>query len=71
MADTEKTSLPVKLIMWFIVGILVLIGIHILFWVLGIALGLVGFIIFIVLPIMLVGWLAIRLIKYFREDQVF
>ena len=62
----EKTMLG-QLVTWAFVALLVLAAIKLAFWVFGAALGLGMLLIFRLGPILLVGWLVVKLIRYFRR----
>jgi hypothetical protein len=56
----ENTSLIGKLVMWTVVGVVAIVAIKIALGLLGIVLGLAGFLIFTVAPVLLLGWLAVK-----------
>lgn len=55
-----NTSLVGKVVMWIVVGIAAIIAIKIVLGLLGMVLGLAGFVLFTVAPIILLGWLAMK-----------
>lgn len=57
---TEKKSLFKQIVTWTAVGIVAVLAIKFVLGLLGAAFGLVGFLLFTVGPILLVGWLAMK-----------
>jgi hypothetical protein len=62
----EKTMLG-QLVTWAFVALLALAAIKLAFWAFTAALGLGMLLIFKLGPILLVGWLVMKLIRYFRR----
>ena len=62
----EKTMLG-QLVTWAFVALLVIAAIKLSFWVFGAALGLGMMLIFKLGPILLMGWLVMKLIRYFSR----
>ena len=62
----EKTMLG-QLVTWVFVALLVIAAIKLSFWVFGAALGLGMMLIFKLGPILLMGWLVMKLIRYFSR----
>ena len=56
----EQKSLFKQILTWTVVGIIALMALKIVLGLLGAAFGLVGFLLFTVGPILLVGWLAVK-----------
>lgn len=59
----EKTMLG-QLITWFFIALLAIAALKLAFWVFGAALGLGLMLIFKLGPILLVGWLVVKLVRY-------
>ena len=73
--NTEKSLLS-TLITWTIVIVAIIVGIRLVFWLLGLVMGVVGavvgivtFLAFTVLPIIIVGWLIMKAFGYVRNRQ--
>ena len=64
----EKTMLG-QLVTWAFVALLVIAAIKLSFWVFGAALGLGMMLIFKLGPILLMGWLVMKLIRYFSRPS--
>lgn len=56
-------SLAGKVLTWFFVALLVIAALKLAFWVVGAAVGIGFWLIFTVGPILLVGWLAVKLFR--------
>ena len=67
MAEYDKTLFE-KIITWTVVGILAILALKVVFGLLGIAMGLVSFLLFTVGPILLVGWLAVKAWGAFTKE---
>lgn len=69
----ENRTLLQQIVTWTIVGILAVLALKLVAGILGMAFGLVSFLLFTVGPILLVGWLAVKAWKAFakepREEQ--
>jgi ABC-type sugar transport system permease subunit len=57
---TEKKSLFKQILTWTVVGIVAVLAVKLALGLLGAAFGVVGFLLFTVGPILLVGWLAMK-----------
>lgn len=66
----EKKSLFKQILTWTIVGIVALVAIKLVFGLLGMAFGLVTFLLFTVGPLLLVGWLAMKAWQAFTKKPV-
>ena len=66
----HDTSLFKQVLTWTVVGILAILALKLLFSLLGIAMGLIGFLLFTVGPILLVGWLAVKAWNAFTKEPV-
>lgn len=70
-ADNNKSTIG-TLLTWIFTAVLVIVAIKVVFWVLGIALGLGALLLMIamkVLPLLLVGWLALKLYRAFFGES--
>jgi hypothetical protein len=56
----EDRSLVSRIVTWTILGVLALIAIKLVLRLLGVVLGLAGFVLFTVAPLVLMGWLALK-----------
>lgn len=56
----ENKTLFQQIVTWTIVGILAVLALKLVLGLLGMAFGLVTFLLFTVGPILLVGWLALK-----------
>lgn len=65
----DNNSLLGTLITWFFVAVLAIALIKLSFWVFGVVLGIGTFLFFTVGPILLVGWLIIKMIRYFQRKD--
>jgi hypothetical protein len=66
-ADNNKSTMG-TLLTWIFTAVLVIVAIKVVFWILGVALGLSALLLMIamkVLPLVLVGWLALKLYRAF------
>ncbi len=64
----ENKSLFKQVLIWTVVGILALLAIKFVLGLLGMAFGLVTFLLFTVGPILLVGWLAVKAWNAFAKE---
>jgi hypothetical protein len=67
----DNNSLLGTLLTWFLVAVLAIAVIKLSFWVLGVVIGVGTFLFFTVGPILLVGWLVIKMIRYFGRKDPF
>ena len=67
MAEQDKTLFK-QIVTWTVVGILAILALKLVFSLLGIAMGLVSFLLFTVGPILLVGWLAVKAWEAFTKE---
>ena len=56
----ENTSLFKQIMTWTIVGILAVLALKFVMGLLGMAFGLVTFLLFTVGPVLLLGWIAVK-----------
>ena len=66
--NNEKSLLS-TLVTWLIVAILAIAALKMAFWVLGVVVGLGFHLLFTLGPILLVGWLVMKLIRYFSRPS--
>ena len=64
----EKTMLG-QLITWFFIALLAIAALKLAFWVFGAALGLGMMLIFKLGPILLVGWLVIKIFRFMSRPR--
>lgn len=67
MGTDNHRSLVGTLLTWFCTAVLVIVVIKMVFWMLGIALGLSTLVLVValrLLPVLLIGWLAIKLVRH-------
>lgn len=69
MAEQDK-SLFKQIVTWTVVGILAILALKIVLNLLGMAFGLITFLLFTVGPILLVGWLAVKAWNAFTKEPV-
>ena len=60
MDDAERSRLA-RIITWLIVGVVVVLLLRLLFAVLRVTIGLAGFVLLTVIPLIVLGWLAMKL----------
>lgn len=68
MTEKENKTLVEQIVTWTILGILAILALKLVTGILGMAFGLVGFLLFTVAPILLVGWLAMKAWKAFTKE---
>jgi hypothetical protein len=56
----QNTSLLGRIITWAIIGFVAILALKLILGVVGFALGLAGFLVFTVAPVLLLGWLALK-----------
>ncbi|MFW6206240.1 MAG: hypothetical protein ACOC5I_03305 [Gemmatimonadota bacterium] len=56
----ENMSLLKQVLIWVVVGIIAMMALKLVLGLLGMAFGLVTFLLFTVGPVLLVGWLAVK-----------
>lgn len=67
--STNDGSLLGKLITYFFVALLAIAALKLAFWMVGAAVGLGMYLIFTVGPILLVGWLVVKLVRALTRDN--
>ena len=67
---SEKKSLFKQILTWTVVGILAVMALKLALGLLGMAFGLVSFLLFTVGPILLLGWLAVKAWNAFTKEPV-
>lgn len=65
--NSEK-SVAGQVITWILVALAGIAVLKLAFWVFGAALGLGGFLLFTVGPIILVGWVIMKVVRYFGNE---
>ena len=69
MAEQDKTLFK-QIVTWTVVGIIAVLALKLVLSLLGMAMGLIGFLLFTVGPILLVGWLAVKAWNAFTREPV-
>ena len=69
MAEHD-TSLLKQILTWTVVGIVAVLALKLVFRLMGMAFGLVSFLLFTVGPILLIGWLAVKAWNAFTKQPV-
>lgn len=65
---TEERSLLSRVVTWTLLAVLAIVAIKVVLHLVGVVLGLTGFLLFTVAPIVLVGWLALKAWKAFSRE---
>lgn len=65
----EDRSLLGKMISWFFVALLAIAALKLAFWVVGVAFGIGTWFLFSVAPLLLVGWLVLKLVRRLGEPE--
>ena len=68
--DGERSLLS-TLISWFLVALLAIAALKLAFWVFGAALGFGAWMLFTVGPILLIGWLVIKLVRWMGRPRTY
>ena len=66
--DGEKSWFG-KLVTWFFIALLVLAALKLAFWVFGAALGIGAWLFFTIGPILLIGWLVVKLFRFLTRSR--
>ena len=66
--DGERSLLG-TLVSWLFVALLAIAALKLAFWVFGAALGLGTWLLFTIGPILLVGWLVVKLVRYLGRPR--
>ena len=69
MAEQDKTLFK-QIVTWTVVGIIAVLALKLVLSLLGMAFGLITFLLFTVGPILLVGWLAVKAWNAFTKEPV-
>jgi hypothetical protein len=69
MSTYGEKSLLGKLVTWFFIALLAIAALKLAFWVFGAALGVGAWLFFTVGPILLVGWLVVKLFRYLTRNN--
>jgi hypothetical protein len=64
--DGEKSLLS-KIVTWVVAALVALALIKLAFWVFGAALGIGAWLLFTVGPILLVGWIVVKVFRFFTR----
>lgn len=64
-------SLLSKMITWFFVALLAIAALKLAFWVFGAALGLGAWLLFTFGPVLLVGWLVVKLYRAMTRPRTY
>lgn len=62
-------SLLGTLLKWFLIAIVAVAAIKLSFWVLGVVFGIGGFLLFTVAPLVVAGWLVMKVVKMLRRKD--
>jgi len=65
----EEKSLLGKLLTWFVVALVAMAVLKLAFWVVGVAFGLGAWLLFTFGPILLVGWVVMKIIRSFNRPR--
>jgi hypothetical protein len=65
----EEKSTMGMLIKFFVVALLLVVGLKLAFWVVGVALGIGALLLFTVVPILLVGWIVLRVVRWITRPR--
>lgn len=66
--EGEKSTLG-KLISWFFLALLFIGALKLAFWLVAAAVGFGTWVLFTLGPILLVGWLVLKLLRYFARPR--
>lgn len=69
--NNGERSLLGTLVSWFFVALLAIAALKLAFWVFGAALGIGAWLLFTVGPILLIGWLVVKLVRYLGRPRGF
>lgn len=65
----NNESLLKKIGVWMLIGILAIVTLKVGLALAKIALGMVFFVLFTLGPILIIGWLALKALRYFSRDR--
>lgn len=65
----EGTFWVTRLLSWFVLAVMAIIALKLAAWVAGAAVGLVFFLLFTVVPLVVAGWLIVKFIRLFRRGD--
>ena len=68
MNDGERSLLG-TIVSWFFVALLAIAALKLAFWVFGAALGIGTWLLFTIGPILLVGWLIVKLVRFLGRPR--
>jgi hypothetical protein len=69
MGSNGERSLLGTLVSWFFVALLAIAALKLAFWVFGAAFGIGAWLLFTVGPLLLVGWLVVKLVRYLGRPR--
>ncbi|HEX5521065.1 MAG TPA: hypothetical protein VFX29_05185 [Longimicrobiaceae bacterium] len=69
MMSQNGDSLLGTLLKWFLIAIVAVAAIKLSFWVLGVVFGIGGFLLFTVAPLVVAGWLVMKVVKMLRRKD--
>lgn len=70
MDRTERSRLA-RVITWLIVGLIVVLLIRLVFALLRVSIGIVGWLLFTVVPLILIGWLVMKLWERYQRGRTY
>jgi hypothetical protein len=56
----ENASLLGRIATWLVIGVIAILAIKVVLGILGFVLGLAGFLVFVIAPLVVLGWLAMK-----------
>ena len=65
----DDRSVWSRLLTWFFVALLAIAALKLAFWVVGVALGVGSWLLFTVAPLLLVGWLVMRFLRWLGRPR--
>lgn len=66
--DRDNGSPLKTALTWAAAIVVAIVALRLLLWAIGVAWSIGAFLLFTIVPIVLVGWLTLKLIGYFRRD---
>ena len=67
--DRMQRSMLARLVTWLIVGVLVVLAVRLLFAVLRVSFGIAWWLFVTIVPLILIGWLAMKLWDRYRDSD--
>jgi hypothetical protein len=65
--NDSRDSLAGRLLTYFFIALLAIAALKLAFWVLGVALGIGYFLLVTVVPVLFVGWLVVKIFRFFTR----